>query len=201
MTRPVLPNRRRAPAVALPVVALPSRGRRAGEQGSAYIVALLILFILSAVGLSVAFVSQTELIVGSQERTIQRTFYAADAGLDIAASAALNRGDYEARRIDLADPSGLLGASLIDRIETSVVAPILETACNLCQVNQDADYYRISHAVTSRASRLGRTATAGQDVPLSTKEVSAVFDFQPWRRQATATFLGTDAANRTELRF
>jgi hypothetical protein len=183
-------------------LAHPPRSRcRTSEQGSAYIVALLVLFVLSAVGLSVAFVSQTELIVGSQERTIQRTFYAADSGINIAASSALNQGNYEERRIDLADPSGLFGASLIDRIETSVVAPILETACNLCQINQDADYYRISHAITSSASRLGKTATAGQDVPRSRKEVTAVIDFQPWRRQATATFLGTDVAKRTKLRF
>ncbi|HVS16596.1 MAG TPA: pilus assembly PilX N-terminal domain-containing protein [Thermoanaerobaculia bacterium] len=194
MTRTLPPAHRRPPEAPPPT-------RPAGEEGSAYIVALLVLFVLTAVGLSVAFVSQTELIVGSQERTIQRTFYAADAGLDIAAASALNTGNYEARRIDLADPAGLFGASLIDRIETSVVAPILETACNLCQINQDADYYRISHAITSRASRLGRTATAGEDVPLSVKELTAVVDFQPWRRQATATFLGTDAANRTQIRF
>ena len=188
----------------------PSRGPRSlpravgaaaeTEEGSAYIVALLVLFVLTAVGLSVSFVSQTELIVGSQERTIQRTFYAADAGLDMATSGALNRGDYEAQRLDLSDPSGS-AANLIDRIETSVVAPILETPCNLCQINQDADYYRISHAVTARASRMGRSANPGEEVPLSVKEVSAVIDFQPWRRQSTATYLGTDVASQTEIRF
>ena len=174
---------------------------RPSEEGSAYIVALLVLFVLTAVGLSVSFVSQTELIVGSQERTIQRTFYAADAGLDIATSSALNRGNYEAQRFDLSEPTARFGANLVDRIETSVVAPVLETACNLCQINQDADYYRISFAITSRASRMGRGPTSDENVPLSLKEVSAVVDFQPWRRHATAAYLGTDASNRTELRF
>ena len=57
---------------------------RAGEEGSAYIITLMVMFALTVIGLGLSLVSQTEMLVGSQERTIQRNFYAADSGLSTA---------------------------------------------------------------------------------------------------------------------
>ncbi|MEM9406166.1 MAG: pilus assembly PilX N-terminal domain-containing protein, partial [Acidobacteriota bacterium] len=59
------------------------------EEGSAYIITLMVMFALTVIGLGLSLVSQTELLVGSQERSIQRNFYAADSGLNAALAAVL----------------------------------------------------------------------------------------------------------------
>ncbi|HKI85589.1 MAG TPA: hypothetical protein VKA53_02475, partial [Thermoanaerobaculia bacterium] len=47
------------------------------QEGSAYIVALLALLVLSIVGLALALITQTEQEAGSNERSINRVFYSA----------------------------------------------------------------------------------------------------------------------------
>jgi hypothetical protein len=165
------------------------------------VIALLVLFVLTAMGLSVSFVSQTELLIGSQERTIQRVFFAADSGLQMAASRALNRGDTRPLTTDLANPTGLLGADLVDRIETSVVAPIHSYVCNLCQINQGNEFFAINHGITSRATRLGRDAAGTDDVPLAQRTVSAMLLFEPWTRTTETLFLANEDSSGIELRF
>lgn len=62
----------------------PSRTvERQGEAGSAYLVALLALVVLSVMALSVISISTTEMEVGANERSVTRTFYAAEAGLGL----------------------------------------------------------------------------------------------------------------------
>ncbi|HVS62988.1 MAG TPA: pilus assembly PilX N-terminal domain-containing protein [Thermoanaerobaculia bacterium] len=171
-----------------------------GEEGSAYIIALLVLFVLTAMGLSVSFVSQTELIIGSQERTIQRTFFAADAGLQIATAKALNRRETSPVSVDIQNPAGLLGADLVDRIETSVFAPIQSAICNLCQINQGSDMYVINHAITSQATRLGPSAGV-EDVPLAVRTVSAMVSFDPWPDTPEVRWVAENTSSLVQIRF
>lgn len=63
-----------------------------GERGSAYIVALMALLILTIGGLSVALISQTEMQVGANERLAERAFYAAESGINVATAYILTRG-------------------------------------------------------------------------------------------------------------
>lgn len=65
---------------------------RSGERGSAYIVALMALLVLTLGGLSVALITQTEMQVGVNERLQVRDFYAAESGLAIATGDVLNYG-------------------------------------------------------------------------------------------------------------
>ena len=58
-----------------------NRSPRPSETGSAYIVTLLALVVLTILALALAMVTQTEVQVGANEKTINRTFYAADSGL------------------------------------------------------------------------------------------------------------------------
>ena len=53
------------------------------EAGSAYIITLLALVVLTILALALALVTQTEVKVGSNERVANRTFYSADTGLQI----------------------------------------------------------------------------------------------------------------------
>ena len=56
---------------------------RRGERGSAYLIALMALVVLTILGLSLVLVTQTEVQVGANERTVNRTFYAADTGFHL----------------------------------------------------------------------------------------------------------------------
>ena len=67
---------------------------RRHEAGSAYIITLLALVVLTILALTLALVTQTEVQVGANEKTANRTFYAADSGLGIAAAEALTSGRY-----------------------------------------------------------------------------------------------------------
>ena len=156
------------------------------EEGSAYIVTLMVMFALTVIGLGLSLVSQTELLVGSQERVIQRNFYAADSGLNAALAAVLADGDYRQQTLSFVDTiqvSGSNAADVNDRIETTPFVPILDAPCNLCQINQDSDFFEINHAVTARATRTSSDVGAGggaNDIPLARKDVTVMLEMQPW---------------------
>ena len=77
-----------------PIVPVRSRG----EAGSAYIVVLLVLVILTIFGIALSLITQTESQVGSNERTLNRVFYAADAGIELAIAQAVGDRRPRARR-------------------------------------------------------------------------------------------------------
>ncbi len=62
------------------------RTRRQGERGSIFIVALMVLVMLTVIGLSLALVTETEMLIGGNEQVIHETFYAAETGLSVAVS-------------------------------------------------------------------------------------------------------------------
>ena len=57
-----------------------------GEEGSALMFALLALVFLTIIGLSLAVVTETEMMIGNNEQIAQETFYAAEAGVAAAIS-------------------------------------------------------------------------------------------------------------------
>ncbi|MBV8202862.1 MAG: hypothetical protein JOZ15_19775, partial [Acidobacteria bacterium] len=54
-----------------------------GERGSAFIVALLVLVVLTIAGLALTLMTQTEMRIGANEREANRTFYASDSGIQV----------------------------------------------------------------------------------------------------------------------
>lgn len=159
---------------------------RSSEEGSAYIITLMVMFSLTVIGLGLSLVSQTEMLVGSQERTIQRNFYAADSGLSTALANVISQGDYRAQTIRFVDTIQVQGSNAFDvndQIETTPFVPILDAPCNLCQINQDSDFFEINHAVTAQATRTGSDIGAGggaNDIPLARKDVTVMLELQPW---------------------
>jgi hypothetical protein len=151
------------------------------QGGSTYIVVLLVLFVLTSLGLALTFVTQNEIVIGSQERTTQRAFYAADSGLNIAIADAL-RGDYAPKEIEIENPDGLFGSDLVDRVETSPFWMVNYGFCDLCQVNDDStakQYYKINHAVTSRGLRIAQGSSESENVPVARREVTVMVELQP----------------------
>jgi hypothetical protein len=170
------------------------------QQGSTYIVVLLVLFVLTSLGLALTFVTQNEIVIGSQERTIQRAFYSADAGINIAISDAL-QGDFDPKEIEIENPAGLFGSDLVDRIETSRFTPILDAPCNLCQINQGNEFFEINHAVTSQGLRIAQGSSEDDNVPVARREVTVMVELQPVRRQPQALFANVDVAGGLQVKF
>ncbi len=54
------------------------------ERGSVFIVALMVLVMLTVIGLSLALVTETEMLIGGNEQVINETFFAAETGLAVA---------------------------------------------------------------------------------------------------------------------
>ena len=165
------------------------------EQGSVYILALLVLLILTVVGLSLSLVTQSEMQIGVNERLSHQAFHMSTAGIDIATAKALVMPDLRSFELDLVEPSNVTNLNLRHRIEVAPFLPILSAPCNLCQINEGADFMKINHAVSSSATRIawmGNPATP-PDVPspLAQERVSLLVSFQPWRMDITT---GVDAA-------
>jgi len=155
---------------------------RAGERGSAYIIALLALVILSVLGLALVFISQTEMEIGSNERSIERAFYAGESGVALASARVLVANDHRPALFDLDEPGATL-AAFRQRIDLAPVVPLYDAACNLCEINnvgtyQDRNAYRkVNNAITVRASRtIGR---GGRSVAQRT--IASMLELQPWK--------------------
>ena len=61
--------------------AAPGRDRRRGERGAALVVAILVLAILTVIGIALMLVTSTESKIAANEWSINRAFYASDAGI------------------------------------------------------------------------------------------------------------------------
>jgi Tfp pilus assembly protein PilX len=160
--------------------------RRSEEAGSAYIVTLLALVVLTILALALALVTQTEVQIGANEKTVNRTFYAADSGLGVAAAEALTSGRYTGLTVIL-NKTTVGNYSTADRVTISSFVPILTVRCDWCPANEDGvpKFWKVNHAVTATSRRIawkGNVDPLDDSVVtlLGQKTLSAMFEFQPW---------------------
>ena len=176
------------------------------QEGSVYILALLALLILTIVGLSLSLVTQSELQIGVNERLSHEAFYSSTAGIDIGTAKALVLPDLRSFELDLAEPSDLANLNVRHRIEVAPFLPILSAPCNLCQINEGAEFQKINHAVASSATRIAWIGDpAGPPVgveptPLAQERVSVLVAFQPWRMDITTAVDAATDKNRGGLK-
>jgi hypothetical protein len=178
------------------------RPDRRGEEGAAYIVALLALVILTIVGLNLSMVTQTEMRLGDNERSVQRVFYAAEGGFSPAVSKAVLDADYLPFELSLPEAENLLG--LHNEVEVSAFFPILAAPCDLCEINNAGaygtkQYFEVTHAVTARAVRVGSGEEAAGAI--AQKTLSVMVDIQPSEALAEAHFALTDPVELAKIRF
>lgn len=165
------------------------------EAGSAYVITLLALVVLTILALSLALITQTEVQVGSNERTVSRMFYSADSGLGVAVAEALlvnNNPDNPtlpgSRTVLLNKVSVGAGSSLstnvADRVTISAFVPIQYVRCDLCQSEEGKQkFWRVNHAVSANAERIAWTGSGAPPADatlLGQKTLSAMFQFEPW---------------------
>ncbi|HEV8581517.1 MAG TPA: hypothetical protein VGX68_20825 [Thermoanaerobaculia bacterium] len=160
------------------------------EAGSAYIAVLVVLVVLTILALAISLITQTETQIGSNERTINRVFYAADAGTHAALAQILVSRDFDAHTYLLTDT----GLQLIDtklqygtQVAVSPIVKINEGPCPLCEINQvgtygNRAYSKTTFSFTSTASRFATIDAGTAKTPLAQETIEAMFDLQPIER-------------------
>lgn len=174
-----------------------------GQSGSAYIITLMALLVLTVLGLALALITQTEMLVGSNEKKVNRTFYSADSGLAIAAAEALASGRYTASTVLLNHTQVGLN-NVADRVQVSPLVPVLTVRCDWCPANDDGvpKFFKVEHAVASTAERIawiGSGPPPANPTLLGRKTLSAMFEFQPWPTPPVDSI--ADPESLTQLRF
>lgn len=185
------------------------RAGRSGEAGSAYMAVLLVLVILTIFGLCLSLITQTEMQVGSNERTLSRVFYAADAGIEMATAKALVTSDHSAQDFFYTDTGQAMVGSVLElgsQVEVSAFYPIQEAPCNLCEINQtgtyqDRAFQKVNHVVTATASRYATVNAAATSTPVAQKTLTAMIEIQPFKSPPEALKAIDDADALQDIRF
>ncbi len=159
------------------------------QRGTAFILVLLALVVLTIFGVALTFITQAELQVGANERLANRAFYTADSGIGIMTARVLVKNDRSPQT--LTTSSTVLGASsaVTDEVDSSAFMPILDAPCNLCQINNstsyNSNYKRVNNLVTSTGSRVGIAADGTRSI-LAQQVLSAMVDIQPTQIDANS---------------
>lgn len=152
------------------------RDDRRGERGSAFLFVLLALLVLTIVGLSLSFVTQTEAQIGGIAKSSTRAFYAADAGPGIQIS--LYEFAWDKGKVILDEPALSAITSAKDQVDMSPALVLYKGPCNLCSRNEgNEEYEAINFGVTSLGRRLA--GAGGAENELARRIVSGMYFRQP----------------------
>jgi len=172
------------------------------ESGSAYIVTLLALVILTIVGLSLSLVSQTERELGVNEVNTQRIFYAANSGIGASTARALGVNNYN-RLTYIANKKSITGSvEAADRVKISCFFEISASPANATEL--DIGLWNVHYALTARGERVSWEPSDPDDLPTdgpgtkvrSTQVVAQMATVQPWE-----TGLGNCQGPLDEIKF
>ena len=161
----------------------------------------MVLVVMAITALGVSSVTQTEFLIGASERTTQRAFYAAESGIAVATSKALVSADFAAGSVDIPDEDAG-GLTAYHQVDLSPFVPTVETACNLCEINNvgtysDRAYRAMNFAITAQSTRVAGPNRS----PLSEGTVGAMVEVQPWKSQTEAYVAISDPTQLAKVRF
>jgi Tfp pilus assembly protein PilX len=159
-----------------------------GEAGSAYVAVLLVLVVLTILGLVLALITQTEMQIGANERTLSRVFYSADSGIEAAKVQVLVSRDFSTHNYVFSDSGLALSAGNLQfatQVTVSDFAKVQEGPCNLCEINQEGSYGskalgKTTFSVQSSGARFGTGDAGANRQPIAQKTISAMFELQPF---------------------
>jgi Tfp pilus assembly protein PilX len=161
------------------------RPRSRAEAGSAYIITLLALVVLTILALALSLVTQTEVKIGSNERIVNRTFYAADTGLQIGIAehfvASETPTTVVLNKISVGAGSSL-STNVADRITVQPATLVSHGFSDLSDATVDKAVYKNDWVITSTAQRI--TWSNAPDPPadatvLGQKTIIATVGFDP----------------------
>lgn len=154
-----------------------SAHRASGESGSAYVLVLLVLLVLTLLGLVLAFITQSEVEVGANERTVNRVFYAAEAGVSVAVTDLLVANNHQPLNLTFMDPGS---TTLGTHVAIPALVQVNSGPCNLCEINQSPNQYQaITNELQVTATRFG-VDSGGKETVLATKNLDLMVEFQPF---------------------
>lgn len=182
---------------------------RGGEAGSAYIIVLLVLVVLAIFGIALSLITQTESQVGANERTLNRTFYAGETGIRRAVMRALVKDDHTPQSFYYTDSGEVFTGGKLElgtHVEVSAFHPIQVSACNLCEINGEDTYSgkaykKVTHAVTSRATRFATLNAGGTKTPIAQKTISAMIAVEPYLASVTSLATVNDPDELKKIKF
>ncbi len=152
------------------------------EKGTAYILALIVLLVITLLGLYLAFTTNLERALGSNEITIARLFHNAESGINLMLSRYLAEGVTAATGAAVSpittsvikSPSerrktGKLSSNYVwQQLEAEVTPfiPISIGPCPFCSKNENEENLaQVNHAVQSTARQLVWTGGSGASTP------------------------------------
>ncbi len=162
---------------------------RNSEHGGAFILTLLLLLLLTTLGLLVTSLASTEVVLGASDRAAERVLHSADSGLDLALQRALVLNDLAGATVTVEAPD----VAVADAVVTTAMVPASQGACDLCQLNQGAEFWSITHVVTARGTRtmgLNKEARA---------TVSTEWELQPRVPDAAAAMVGLEDSDHVRF--
>lgn len=113
---------------------------RRKSTGSAFVIALMVMVILTFIGLSLAMVTETEMLLGSNERVINRTFYSADSGIAAAVSQLMVTNSFDKLAFGIRDqPDRPNQPQFIHQVETTSLYPVMFQPAPESTANQGSD--------------------------------------------------------------
>lgn len=131
------------------------------ERGSAFILALIVIMLLTILGLSLAVVTETEMQLGGTEKTIDRQHFAAESGLWAKVAGLILTNEWKRDSLAIVEtPDGqdISGKHLGYAVETSYAKTVVE-GCPLwtdCAEDQQSNEFKSSFVlVSSTAQRVG----------------------------------------------
>lgn len=134
---------------------LPSDSRR--EAGSAYIVTLLALVVLTILALALTLVTQGEVQIGGAEKTVNRLFYSTDSALSLAAPKIIFNDpaidDFILNRTQIG--TGSNSANVADRLTIGAPTPVdlYHSDKSIASMGKE-EFFQTAHTATARAERI-----------------------------------------------
>lgn len=172
---------------------------RRAERGSAFVVALLVLLVLTIAGLALTLLTQTEMRIGANEREANRTLYAADSGIEVSTARTLWAKNDRTLQIVLnttqqdtnsgsAPPLTFGDQIVVTPLHTADTQKMGVTSLNQ---NQPTQYVVTTSLVNSSTTRTGQLGAVNQ--AMAQKVLGAMIALQP-RDEASAIDYNTTGA-------
>lgn len=150
----------------------PTRPKSRREEGSAYIVTLLALVVLTLLALTLTMITQGEVQIGGSERSLNRLFYSSDSGLALPGPKILG-GDnlidsYIQNRVKIG--TGSTASNVADRITVGPPSPMGRFLLHgtLSSVGKGQKFFQTAHLATARSERI---SWKGDALPDATADV------------------------------
>ena len=177
-----------------------------GERGSSYVIALLALFVLTILGLALVVLTQNEVQIGANERTINRVFYAAEAGAALTVAKTLTAKDYSETTAILFETHPLNATNNLAAVaKTTLMIPTAISYCGWCPADNDGtQFYKVTHMLNVTTDVVSWTGSGPPPVgalSLGQKTLGMVVEVQPWKEPDTISIPNALKSDLTKVLF